>query len=976
MPVPQPHQRIRTIRGNSGILYIGTAFVVLGITLAALLTLWNLRNEALERVALTTRNLAKSVDQTVLGMLDAMDYALQVSADEIGHQIEGGQVSPAAVARFLARQQDRFPHLDLLRATDAAGNAIYGVGVPMPPASVAPREYYRRLRDDPRLGMVMAEPIIGKISQKWIWLGAHRINNPGGGFAGLVYASIFVDDMVKMFEDLRLSPGSSIALRDSSMALVARSTFDNSPRLAIGNRQISPVLREALAKSPQEGTYYSGAASPDGINRVYSYRHNAKYGYTILVGIPMDTAMAEWNQQAALVGGVLLVFLAGTFSFARSTRRAWRLQEESLARLEETQHAMDQAGIGIHWVDTRDGRFMYANAHAAAMLGYSVEAMLTLRVQDIDPNFRDGDFQTTTAAMRGAEPVRIETLNQHRDGHLIPVELLNYYVADDGRTPAHFISFIMDIRQRKQAEEALRQARDQANAANRAKSSFLANMSHEIRTPMNAIIGLTHILRRQIRIPEQTSRLDKISAAADHLLGVINDVLDLSKIEADKIVLDKSDFEIEQVLSRICAMLAERVREKNLELIIDVEPDLGILNGDPTRLGQALLNYLGNAVKFTEKGSITLSARLLERDENQLLVRFEVRDTGIGIPPEAMARLFQSFEQADNTTTRRYGGTGLGLVITRRLAELMGGEAGAESTPDEGSTFWMSARLGRVSATTTQAQPHLLGLRALVVDDTPVTRLVHTQLLRLSGLEAESAVSGADALEKVIRADWSGTPFDLLLIDLLMPEMDGFETLAALRVSPLASQPVAWLVTASGDPAILDDAPRAGFVEVLLKPLSTNLLQEALARHQPALENPPTHAAAIGPALILQRDYGHLRLLLAEDEPINREVALEILSDIGWQVAVAENGQEAVEQVAAGAFDLILMDMQMPVMGGLEATRLIRQRPEYRHIPIIAMTANAFNEDRDACIQAGMNDFLTKPVMPDTLFACLLKNLQ
>jgi CheY-like chemotaxis protein len=414
--------------------------------------------------------------------------------------------------------------------------------------------------------------------------------------------------------------------------------------------------------------------------------------------------------------------------------------------------------------------------------------------------------------------------------------------------------------------------------------------------------------------------------------------------------------------------------------VIDLEPEMGVVNGDATRVGQALLNYLGNAIKFTERGTITLRARVVEKTDVDILMRFEVQDTGIGIPPEALGRLFHSFEQADASTTRKYGGTGLGLAITRRLAQLMGGDAGVESTLGVGSTFWMTVRLGVVSTEAGRYLiPELLGKRALVVDDTPVTRLVHTQLLRQVGMDCEGAASGAEAVRKATLADEEGSPFDLLLVDMLMPEMDGFETVATLRVSRLNAQPMAWLVTASGDAAITEDAPRAGFSEVLLKPLSAALLHESLTRHLPTLlkrqdgELTSREASTESAADVLKRDYHHLYALLVEDDPVNQEVARFMLEEIGWRVDVANDGQAAVDLVNRNNYDIILMDMQMPVMGGVEATRLIRQLPEYQRVPILAMTANAFSDDREACFDAGMNDFLTKPVVPTKLYESLLK---
>ena len=647
-------------------------------------------------------------------------------------------------------------------------------------------------------------------------------------------------------------------------------------------------------------------------------------------------------------------------------------------RLGETFFAMDQAGIGIHWVSTTDGHFVYVNRYAAEMLGYTQQEMQALSVPELDMNFPPGDFRTNTERLFASGKARFESVLRARDGRRVPVEIVGYVMPRDGENEEHFITFVTDISQRKLQQEVLQEAKEAAESASRAKSTFLANMSHEIRTPMNAIIGLTHILRRTLKEPSHLDKLGKIAAAAEHLLGVINDILDISKIEADKLVLEQTNFDVEAVLTRISHMVIDRVHEKQLELIIDLDPDIGIVSGDATRLGQALLNYLGNAVKFTERGTITLRARLAERQGDDLLLRFEVEDTGPGIAPEVQGRLFQSFEQADSSTTRQHGGTGLGLAITKRLAALMGGDAGVDSQPGRGSCFWMSVRLRRVRDESARYRlAELQGMRALVVDDTPLTRLVHTQLLRQAGFEAESTGSGEEAVRLVVDADAAGLPFDLLLIDLLMPGADGFDTLLLIHGQTLGRPPMAWLVTASGDEAILADAPAAGFAETLLKPLSAAGLHESLVHHLPVLRHQATATAGglerNDDITLLQRDFADFSLLLVEDDEINQEVALDLLGDIGCRVDVASNGAEALDCVARHAYDLILMDMQMPVMGGLEATERIRRLPGSDSIAIIAMTANAFNEDREACLAAGMNDFLSKPILPDVLYATLLK---
>ncbi|MEW6678781.1 MAG: PAS domain-containing protein [Pseudomonadota bacterium] len=518
-------------------------------------------------------------------------------------------------------------------------------------------------------------------------------------------------------------------------------------------------------------------------------------------------------------------------------------------------------------------------------------------------------------------------------------------------------------------------ARDAAETANRTKSAFLANMSHEIRTPMNAIIGMAHLLHRSELTAKQAEQVEKIGDAAQHLLAIINDILDISKIEAGKLVIDISDFSLDQVLGNVCNLICDKAEAKGLEMVQDIDPDLpSMLRGDPLRLGQVLINFTSNAVKFTTRGAITLRARIKARQGDALHVRFECIDSGIGITPEHQQKLFQSFEQADSSTTRRFGGTGLGLAISKRLVELMHGSLGVESTPGQGSTFWCEIPL---QAST--AKPHRGLLRAdlqdmltLVADDLPESREVLESLLTGMGLRVTSVADGAAALEAIRKADQAGAPFELVLMDWHMPGLDGLETARRLRQLPLVHQPAHLLVTAFGHRVPLSDLDDHGFDGFLAKPVTPSSLYDTLVE---VLENRPRAKAASGtPELELAlRGRAHNRILLVEDNPVNQEVALELLSEAGLRVDLADNGAEALEKAQDFPYDLILMDIQMPVMDGLAATRAIRQLDSHRTTPILAMTANAFEEDRERCEAAGMNDHVPKPVDPDVLYARLVE---
>ncbi len=817
---------------------------------------------------------------------------------------------------------------------------------------------------------------------------ADYIRGPDGRPVAILIA-LYSPDSIKAFAaELTAAQGITLTVTDRAGTLLsaggrqglASLTGDSRVAAALAGRsglaQYSPVLASG-GRGPRELSAYTAVAGA---------------GWTVTASVSHRRAFAGLvrlrTTVLAITAVLVVIVLVGAGAISRGQRRrreselAVGRRERELSRVLESSGdafvSLDAAGVIIAW-----------NTRAEALFGWPGREVLGRPLSEVlvppeqQEAHRQGLAHYTAGTGSSVVGQRVELTAVHRDGRNVPVEL-SVWAHEDGDG---FSSFAHDITERVTAQAELEAARDAALAASRLKSEFVANMSHEIRTPMNGVIGMSGLLLQTDLDGVQREYAQTVCSSAEALLTVIDDILDFSKIEAGKLTVESVPFDLRAVVEESAVLLAARAHEQGLELICRIDPALpAAVQGDPGRLRQVLLNLLGNAVKFTADGEVNVSARLAADQggvPGTVLVELAVSDTGIGMAPDNMAHLFDAFAQADTSTTRRYGGTGLGLAISRQLVELMGGSLQVSSEPGAGSTFTVliPLRLRSLVEPGMPAPAQLAGRRVLVVDDNATNRRVLAELVTGWGCTASTVPGATEALEALRSAAGRDQAYDVVLLDLHMPDVDGYQLAGQIRADPHAGRVPLVMLASSAQPGEAQRAERTGISAYLSKPVRSAQLRQALSTvlgtEQPARAAgsmalqaliPNQGAAAAGPGSPAASGV----LLLVEDNVVNQKVLSAVLTRIGYRVQVAVNGQQALLALEADRFAAVLMDCQMPVMDGYQATAELRRREgTNRHTPVIALTASAMAEDRQRCLVAGMDDYLSKPVNVQSLAATL-----